>query len=267
MVKAHGWTFEGRIAAFGATVSRHTGTPWPGVDGEEAYDFELSAKSRPPSLEQPALLQLRLRAMLGVSARAEIVRVFLTNQTREWSAAEIAERVAYTKRQVTADLEMLTLSGVIDRVSGPGGAAYLLADPARVTGLVGSPPDVAPRWAPLFRSMSGLINAVEAASAPDLTTPAAELARHIRELEPALQRARLRLPPGEPDGDYMEETLRWVEALFSRLADGDAKYLPPDAMVRPSNEAVLARVVERKERSGSTLSAEQILRHRDEGRT
>lgn len=229
VVKAQSWPSVDRIAAFGATVSRHTGTRWPAVNGAEAYDFHLSGKSQVPSLEQPALLQLRLRAVLGVSARAEIVRVLLTNTAREWSAAEIAERVAYTTRQVTSDLEMLTQGGLIDRVPGTGGAAYLLAAPDRVLRLVGKLPRVAPRSAPLFRSLVGLVDAVEAASATGLTTPAAELARHMRDLDPAFRQARLRMPPR--DSDYLEETVRWIDGLFRRLADGDVYYLSPDVLI------------------------------------
>lgn len=241
VMKAQSWPSVGRIAAFGATVSRHTGTKWPELDTAEPYDFQLSGKSHVPSLEQPASLQLRLRAVLGVSARAEIVRVLITNTTREWSAAEIAERVAYTTRQVTSDLEMLTLGGLIDRVPGPGGAAYLLAHPDHVVRLVGRLPQVAPRSAPLFRSLVGLVDAVGAASAPGLTMPAAELARHMRDLDPAFRRARLRVPRREPNSDYLAETLGWVEGLFRRLADGDVGYLSPDVLVPRHSEVGLER--------------------------
>lgn len=267
VVKAQAWPTVGPIGAFGATVSRHTGTKWPEVDTEEPYDFQLSGKSQVPSLEQPALLQLRLRAVLGVSARAEIVRVLLTNTAREWSAAEIAERVAYTKRQVTSDLEMLTVGGVITRAAGPGGAAYVLADPDGVIHLVGKLPRVAPRSAPLFRSLVGLVDAVEAASAPGLNAPAAELARHMRDLDPAFRQARLRVPRREPDSDYLAETLGWVEGLFRRLADGDVEYLSPDVLVPQHSEVgLLQQPHARDDRTRGALSAEQILAHRDADR-
>lgn len=231
VVTQQGWPFEGPIASYGATVSRLTGRKWPGSADAEPYDVKRSGKSQLRDLRSPALLQLRLRAMLGVSARAEIVRVLVADPRREWGTAEVAERVAYTRRQVAADLEMLALAGVVRKTRPTASFRYALDDVETVLELTAPLPSVTPRWAPLFRLMTGLMDAVDSLESRPLEMPAMELSRQLRWLQPAMDAARIH-PPHLAGDEILPGTLEWARDLFSSVARGDPIYLSADSQVR-----------------------------------
>jgi DNA-binding transcriptional ArsR family regulator len=218
------WPFEGEVARFGATVAIHTNKRWPGIAREGPYDVALSGRSQLPDLSRPSLLQLRLRALLGIGARAEILRVLLARPTEARSVSAIAERTAYSRRQVDMDLEMLELGGLLRREAGPGAAAFALADPAAARHFAGPVPGVAPRWVPLLRSVIGLIGVVDAITQRPLEVPGVELARQLRLLAPELEAAGLRPPGARGPGD-IDEFTAWTLDLMSGLARGSTDVL------------------------------------------
>ena len=225
VVTTQRWPFAGEIHRYGATLARYAGLRWAGLDGDPPYDVVLSGKSRLGSLHDPSLIQLRLRAIFGVSARAEIVRVLLTRPSSEWSVTQLADRVPYTRRQVSADLEMLALGGLTHRAGSSGKFTYALVDHDAFRRLVGEVPAYTPQWAPLFRIMSGLLDAVTQLISKPPSMPGAELARQFRLLEPPFAQLRLSHPRATDDGAYFERGVGWVADLFSSVSRGDAAAL------------------------------------------
>lgn len=235
ILRAHRWPMNGPVGRFGATVSQATGKPWPGVKEEAPYEVAPSGRSQAPRLAKPELLQLRLRSIFGVTSRAEVMRVLLIDPQREWSLAEITDRVAYTRRQVTTDLEMLTLGGVTRRWESRGSFRYMLDDVEGLVAWLGERPRVSIHWAPLFRIMVGLLEMVDTLAAKEWHMPAAELARRMRSLDPELEQLRLRPPTPASGEGYVEDTIAWAHELFAALADGDPARLPVDLIsTRPS---------------------------------
>lgn len=227
VVTSERWPFKGEIAAFGATAGRFSRKRWPGVTDERAAAISLSGQSTDPDLGNPALVQLRLRATFGVSARAEIIRALLT-RTAEWSVQQVAERVAYTRRQVALDLDMLVAGKVLHRSSGRP-ATYALADPLGLLRFVGDLPPYAPRWAPVFRVLTGMMAAFENLQAH--AAPATELRRRVRRFEDSAERAGLSLPPAHGEHDDVERLLRWSDETFSSLARGQPSALRADRVM------------------------------------
>ncbi len=225
VITSQRWPFAGEVARFGATVAAHTKRKWPGIAWEAPYEVILSGRSRLPDLAEPSLLQLRLRALLGIGGRAEILRVLALRPTESWTVTSIADRIAYTRRQVSLDLEMLQLGGLVRRTVDPGSATYLLADPPAVLRFVGHLPEVAPRWAPLLRSILGLINSVEEISKRKLQAPGVELSRQLRLLAPELRAARLQ-PPGPRGPRDTEVFQEWTRTLLTQLAAGSRDAVP-----------------------------------------
>lgn len=227
VVTAERWPFKGDIAVFGATVGSHAGKKWPGVTVEAPVAVSLSGKSGIPDLRRPALFQLKLRAVFGVSTRAEIIRVMLT-RPGEWSARQIADRVAYTRRQIDLDLAMLTAGGLVYRARSSSPATYTVSNPAAVVALTGPVPTHAPAWAPALRVVTGLLDAFEGLGY--LAAPGAELRRRVRWLEPAIERAGLAFSPDEYGHDYVEGIARWSIETVQSLALGQPPALRPDAL-------------------------------------
>ncbi|HEY8951506.1 MAG TPA: hypothetical protein VIP78_02970, partial [Candidatus Dormibacteraeota bacterium] len=71
-------------AAFGrfaATVRTHARVPWP-AQGDPLALLQHDDGLGSPDLRRPSLIQLRLRALVGVSARAEILKIMLAEPDR-----------------------------------------------------------------------------------------------------------------------------------------------------------------------------------------
>jgi len=97
--------------------------------------LERSGRSITPDLAMPINLSLRLRAILGVGIRAEVLRIMLTAQTGLLPAASLARTSTYAKRNVHDALGWLAEASVIDAALIGGEFRYTI-DPSR--------------WAPLL---------------------------------------------------------------------------------------------------------------------
>jgi hypothetical protein len=230
VVTTQQWRLEGEIARFGATVGEHSNQRWPGVTNERPYDLRLSYKSAAPDLERPALFSLRMRAAFGISARAEIIKTMIL-RPREWSVKQLSGLVAYTSRQIALDLEMLVASGLMRRSEWSTPALYSLHDPSALVGIFGHLPRIAPRWAPLFGFVVGVIGAFERLASETLRSPAAELRRQVRQLERSIDEAGLSPPVPHPHRDYVGDFLGWSLETFAALAAADPTPVGPNALV------------------------------------
>jgi len=67
----------------------------------------------PPDRFLPVNLAFRLRDLLGVSARAEIVRFLVTSRARDATVLTVAEAATYAKRNVAEALGQLALSDFV----------------------------------------------------------------------------------------------------------------------------------------------------------
>lgn len=74
--------------------------------------------ARPPQIDEPGTLLLKLRALFGVSARAEIIAALLTEETAHPSA--LAHRIGYLPRTVQDNLNEMALSGHVAGARVPG---------------------------------------------------------------------------------------------------------------------------------------------------
>jgi hypothetical protein len=75
-----------------------------------------SGKSRPPNTLAPINLAFRLRQILGISARAEVVRFLLTTDGSPVTARVVTESAGYAKRNVHEALTVLHDAGTVEAV-------------------------------------------------------------------------------------------------------------------------------------------------------
>ena len=207
IARMHGGQPPPQLSEFTATVSQLGRRRWPlAADGEPLH-VTLSGKSAPPQLPRPALYQLRLRAIFGVSARAEILRV-LSLEPSGLAVAQIANRVAYTVRQVALDAEMLTGSSTVHRAKGPGPAHYALSDPSGLAAFVGERPGFCPRWTEPFTTLFHLIGAFQMVASEKLHAPDVEFWRLLRRAEE--RTTEMRIPHDLRQRPSLEGLAAWA---------------------------------------------------------
>jgi hypothetical protein len=87
---------------------------------------EPSGKSQAPDLRAPINFTFRLRQVLGLGARAEVVRLLLTSAAPSMSTADLGAGAGYARRNVLDAVGALQEGGVVSAVRGAGGQRFAI---------------------------------------------------------------------------------------------------------------------------------------------
>jgi len=178
LLRAQPATTKQPFGEFAATVGAHAGTPWPG--GGSPRPYTPTGRSSAPALERPSMAWLRLRAMFGVGARSEILRVMLSATGAPLSVAAIAEATGFTKRNVADECDSLAAAGVLAvRVQG-NRFYYSLAKAAALAAFVGDLPQVRPSWPALLAVTQHLVLLERRAEQGNPKTLAVDVSKTLR---------------------------------------------------------------------------------------
>ena len=211
------------VTAFGeyaATVRAHVRVNWPGSG--TARPYHPTGRSRLESLDRPSLFGLRLRALFGTGARAEIIRMLASNPDHAFSAAELADEAAFTKRAVEQEIESLRLAGLVTWTVLHGRRRYRVAQPETLLTLVGSRPQWLPRWAPLVRVLIGGLRLVVRVESLPPVVRAVESHKYLREIRSDIERADLvNLDTSIVGVGLWDAFEEWFRSVTSALAAGD----------------------------------------------
>lgn len=119
-----------------------------------------SGKSQPPRLSAPIAFAFRLRRLLGLGVRAEVVRVLLTVRAPRLPGGVISANVGFAQRNVREGLAQLHEAGVIDvvRVSDDRHYSIRWDDWAALLRLP-SAPDLPLHydWIPAYRALTQIL--------------------------------------------------------------------------------------------------------------
>ncbi len=195
---------------YAATLSAAGVRGWPAE--AEPWPFEATSKSTLADLSRPALARIRLRAIFGVSARAEILHVLAWQSSAWTSSAELAELAGYTKRNVDEELDSLVRGGLVEVGLVGNRRTVRLADLASFEALVGHPPDATPDWVTVMAVMTDLNILFQASDVADPRVQDVEASRLIAAL--SKQTGMTALPPLPAGGpSAWDHLLRWALRL------------------------------------------------------
>jgi len=219
LLKAQRPEVQSAFGEIAATVSAHSPVRWPRRTQERR--FERTGRSVVESFERPSLIVLRLRAFLGVGARAEMVGSFIAEPSQKFTAADLAAETAYTKRNVAEALEALRMAGLVRAAHLRNQFQYRLASPEVLTCLPGEMPQTFPRWRPIFRILDALVGAAERAEYLNATTRRVEASDVLHTLAPDLHALGLHSPLADrSDGGSWAAFESWALATSSAWALG-----------------------------------------------
>ncbi|HEV8534782.1 MAG TPA: hypothetical protein VGR87_03555 [Candidatus Limnocylindria bacterium] len=202
---------------YAATVNAHGGTGWPSA-GTRPLPFRSRARVNLEDLTRPALLSLRIRAIFGVGARAELMRAFLTRPLPAMTAADLAEETRYGKRNVLNELEPLRLARVVTSFRAVNVDRYSLAKADEIKALVRPLPQRFTRWIQTFAALHAILEVSRGAGKRSELQNAVEAARFLQEHKDLLASAEL-YPPALPAGVAAWRTfLDWAVAYARVIA-------------------------------------------------
>ncbi len=215
---------------FSATVGAHAGVSWPAAT--EPRRFTVTGRSTPPSLARPSMAWLRLRAMFGVSARAEILRWFLVGAEGQHSVAVLAARTGYTKRNVAEECDSLERAGVLSVRTRGNRFYYSAARPKALNEFVGDVAPIRPNWVAMFNVSRGLVSLEKRSDDAAKKTLAVHVRNAIRAIEDDLDELDLEGLPGNLQGGDLWPAMRtlgmtnlgaWSIGQWSKEATPSAK--------------------------------------------
>lgn len=157
-----------------------TQLPMPNGDRDPAFErhgfarppLTRSGKSLPANLQDPIAFALRLRRMLGVGARAEVVRALLTIRAPRLSSKVITASAGFAQRNVREALTALLEAGVVNRVDVADERFYTIDQTAWAAVLaLPAAPDLPLHedWIPAFRALSAIARWTQRPDLEDLS--------------------------------------------------------------------------------------------------
>jgi hypothetical protein len=184
---------QSAFGLFAGALQHHAGVSWPGSTGTGSVPTSLSQKSRLPVFTRPALLNLRLRALFGVGARADIIGAVLLRRSEDFGAADLVF-VGYSKRNIAEALDMLALAGLFRTTRVRNCVRFSWQRWEEMAALLAPLPNVIPIWSSTLRVMSGFLDLLTRVQTKSERLVAVEAARCLRELSDDLQALRVALP-------------------------------------------------------------------------
>jgi hypothetical protein len=131
-----------------------------------------SHKSQPPRFKDPISFAFRLRRLLGVGVRAEVVRILLTIRAPRISGRVIAASAGFAQRNVREGLTQLHDAGVITAVDVSDDRHYSIAyeDWANLLGFENTPDlPLHYDWIPAYRALTAIVRWLQQPGLDDLS--------------------------------------------------------------------------------------------------
>lgn len=217
VLAAQGLLQDARFREYAATVNAQGGAGWPAA-GVAPLRFRSRARSLLEDLGRPALISLRIRAIFGVGARAELIRAFLARPSLAMTAADLSAETGYGKRNVLNELEPLRFAGLVKSFRAVNADRYSLPAADRLVPLLGPLPERFTRWTQTFAALHVLLEvASKGVKSSDLqnAVDAVRLLADRKELFAAAGITPPRLPPGPAAWPAFTD---WAASLARSLA-------------------------------------------------
>ncbi len=211
----------GRVAfaPFAATLHHQVGGTWPTAENAERWKVSLSTKSRAPELEEPALINLKLRALFGVSARADIIAAILHWPAPDFGAADLVW-IGYTKRNLADALDGLADAGLLASVRVGNRLRFSWRKRRPLIRLVEPLPTAIPRWPPIARVLGGFLELLERTEAKSDRAAVVEAVRMFELLKEDLKALGVEPPSATKAPLKWQRVIEWVQANSWELPRG-----------------------------------------------
>jgi hypothetical protein len=212
---------------FAKTLNSISQSKWPTFAKVSPLSRTLSGKSKPPDCKIPALLGLRLRALFGVGARADLVTLFLTQESRPITASDTTE-IGYNKRTLASALDSFCQTGLLTCHMTRNQKQYQLAKKEKLASLAGEVPQFVPNWRSLVVVFITLRDTLSKHQNHSVSSKVVAIQNVLASLKEHLQRLSISPPPLSSDLTQWESLIQWtVDTLKGLVNEGNFRKAEP----------------------------------------
>ncbi len=221
LIKTLGPSVLGPFSAFAATLNSVSRANWPTFSSATAWKFIPSGKSQPPRCELPALLSLRVRALFGVGARADLITFFLTQEKGDFTASDTTE-IGYNKRSLADLLDDFVKSRLFDAFTKRNQRYYSFIKCDQMRTAIGLLPEAVPSWRQILEVLLPLRNCIKQVEKQSASTKTIEVRNVLKKMEDTLRKLHLTPPPMQDDLlVYWSSFADWIIEIVQSFAQGD----------------------------------------------
>lgn len=209
------------FSTMASTLHLHRSVRWPFPERTGAWSEPPLIRKVNLQLSRPALLPLRLRAIFGVGARADVLGVLLSERDGWLSAADF-EDLGYTKRNIARILSELLQAQLVDGRFQGNSRRFRLTHAKELSSIVGRDSVIQPIWSQIFALVTA---AFELITFKDRSSALRRVEAHKSHEAVKQIAVHLRLPPPpetQANPDAWEGMMDWLSVQISSLASGSS---------------------------------------------
>jgi len=218
LLRAQDEATRNAFGEYAATINANGSARWPVPSGTEPLSFTPSGKSL-VDFSRPAVLRLRMRALFGVGARAELLTAFLGEPAASKSASELTA-VGYAKRNVAQILSELHSAGLLQATPIQNRIHYRLTRADALRKLAEPLPDYFLDWSTLLSFATAARHLAMRPVGTSRRVLAVAVNQLLRQFEPTLPSFHEPLPLSQDTTrGYWEDASDWILRFIRDLND------------------------------------------------
>lgn len=210
---------QAAFVPFATALEHHIGGTWPTADQKKQWTMRLSGKSRAPDLQKPVLISLRLRALFGVGARADVIAAILTWPAPDFGASDLVF-VGYTKRNLAEALDTLTDGGLLNVTPVGNRLRFSWRKRRELYRLLEPLPKTIPRWPPIARVVVGFLDLLERIEGKSERVSVVEAVREFGKIGSDLKAIGLEPPRPSSTPLAWSDLVDWMLSNSRELTQG-----------------------------------------------
>jgi hypothetical protein len=215
---------QSSFGGFASALERFVSGRWPAassVTSKARVPSSLSGKSLLPALVRPPLLSLRLRALFGVGARADVIGAVLLRSSGDFGASDLAF-VGYSKRNLADALDMLAGAGLFRSARVGNRVRFSWRRHEALSALLEPLPVRIPPWSARFRLVSACLAFATRTQGKSERLRHVEAVRCLREISGDLQALGIEAPTAtDLAGPALED---WMLATITEVIGVEMHY-------------------------------------------
>lgn len=197
-------------------------TKWVALRKVSPLKFKPSGKSILRNFEAPSMIHFRLRSLLGVGARADVIAFLLNEERIEFSASDLLE-IGYSKRRLAIILEDLAAAGILSQLRIRNQLRYTFIKQNHFIKLIGDIPQKKIHWHRILSVLLPIRACLQDVEETPIGVRVIDMRNLLDKLTNQLMWLKLTPPPLQKDFEaYWINVIKWILDFTKSLSQGES---------------------------------------------